>query len=150
MEDLVGWFQHAKAEYLLARIPADSYFCYMHMVRALPSEALTPVRNLIRASRPPRRIRTNTKDALLARFTPPPLQMFFSLLDMPPLGNPRSSALFSEIQALVQRLQSHFILIMSHWSSGLPVCFPSHGTQVQIPWGYLCETGILLLASSRQ
>jgi hypothetical protein len=26
---------------------------------------------------------------------------------------------------------------MSHWSSGLPVCFPSQGTQVQIPWGVL-------------
>ncbi len=26
---------------------------------------------------------------------------------------------------------------MSHWSSGQPVCFPSQGTQVQIPWGVL-------------
>ncbi len=24
-----------------------------------------------------------------------------------------------------------------HWSSGLPVCFPSQGTRVQIPWGVL-------------
>jgi hypothetical protein len=31
----------------------------------------------------------------------------------------------------VESLQSH----MSHWSSGLPVCFPSQGTQVQNPWG---------------
>jgi hypothetical protein len=37
----------------------------------------------------------------------------------------------------VERLQSHFILTMSHWSSGLCVCFPSQGTQVQIPWGVL-------------
>ncbi len=29
------------------------------------------------------------------------------------------------------------ILTMSHWSSGLPVCFPSQGTQVQIPRGVL-------------
>jgi hypothetical protein len=50
---------------------------------------------------------------------------------------------------LVESLQSHSILTMSHWSSGLPVCFPSQGTQVQIPWGDLCETGILLLALSR-
>jgi hypothetical protein len=34
---------------------------------------------------------------------------------------------------------------MSHWSSGLPVCCPSQGTQVQIPWGDSCETRILLL-----
>jgi hypothetical protein len=49
----------------------------------------------------------------------------------------------------VESLQSHTILTMSHWSSGLPVCFPPQGTQVQIPWGDLCETGILLLALSR-
>ncbi len=37
----------------------------------------------------------------------------------------------------VETLQSHFILTMSHWSSGLPVFFPSQGTQVQIPRGVL-------------
>ncbi len=37
----------------------------------------------------------------------------------------------------VKSLQSHFILTMSHWSSGLPVCFPSWGTQVQTPGGVL-------------
>ncbi len=35
-----------------------------------------------------------------------------------------------------------------HWSSGPPVCFLSKGTRVQSPGGYLCETGILLLALS--
>ncbi len=48
----------------------------------------------------------------------------------------------------MESLQSYFILTMSHWSSGLPVCFPSQGTRVQIPWGYLCETRIPLLALS--
>jgi hypothetical protein len=38
---------------------------------------------------------------------------------------------------------------MSHWSSGLPVCFLSWGTRVQSLGGYLCETGIFLLALSR-
>ncbi len=37
----------------------------------------------------------------------------------------------------VESLQSYFIRTMSHWSSGLLVCFPSQGTQVQIPWGVL-------------
>jgi hypothetical protein len=45
----------------------------------------------------------------------------------------------------VKSLQSYFILTMSHWSSGLPVCFPLQGTRVQIP----CEIGIYLLALSR-
>ncbi len=35
-----------------------------------------------------------------------------------------------------------------HWSSSPPVCFPSWGIRVQSPGGYLCETGILLLAVS--
>ncbi len=37
----------------------------------------------------------------------------------------------------VESLQSHFILTMSYWSSGLPVCFPSQGIRVQIPLGVL-------------
>ncbi len=49
----------------------------------------------------------------------------------------------------VESLQSHFILTMSHWSSGLPVCFPSQGTQVQIPWGVLVCNRVSLLAMSR-
>ncbi len=36
-----------------------------------------------------------------------------------------------------ESLQSQSILTMSHWSSGLPVCFPSQGTQVQISRGVL-------------
>jgi hypothetical protein len=44
----------------------------------------------------------------------------------------------------VESLQSHCIHTMSHWSSGLPVCFPAWGTRVQSPRGYLCETAILL------
>ncbi len=38
---------------------------------------------------------------------------------------------------------------MSHWSSRLPVCFPSQRTPVQNLYGDLCETGIFLLALSR-
>jgi hypothetical protein len=48
----------------------------------------------------------------------------------------------------VESLQSHCIHTMSHWSSGLPVCFLSWGSRVQSLGGYLCETGILLLALS--
>ncbi len=47
------------------------------------------------------------------------------------------NAHYNGVKRTVESLQSHFILTMSHWSSGLPVCFPSQGTQVQIPWGVL-------------
>jgi hypothetical protein len=50
--------------------------------------------------------------------------------------------------SLVEILQSHCIHTQFHWSSGQPVCFPSWGTRVQSPRGYLCDTGILLLALS--
>ncbi len=48
----------------------------------------------------------------------------------------------------VESLQSHCIHTQFHWSSGPLVCFLSWGTRVQSPGGYLCETGILLLALS--
>jgi hypothetical protein len=50
---------------------------------------------------------------------------------------------------IVESLQSHFNLTMSHWSSGLPVSFPSQGTWVQNHWGAYVKSGILLLALSR-
>jgi hypothetical protein len=104
LEDLAGWFQHAEAEFTLARLPANSYVCYMHVIRALPSEILIAVRDVTRD------ITANTpdpclqlKEALLARFTVSPLQQCFRLLDMPPLGDCHPSALFAEMQALLPR-----------------------------------------------
>jgi hypothetical protein len=38
---------------------------------------------------------------------------------------------------IVESLQSHCIHTMPHWSSALPICFPSQVTQVQIPRGVL-------------
>jgi hypothetical protein len=38
---------------------------------------------------------------------------------------------------------------MSHWSSGQPICSHHKGPRFKSPGGYLCETGILLLALSR-
>jgi hypothetical protein len=49
----------------------------------------------------------------------------------------------------VESLQSHCIHTQFNWSSVPPVCFLSWETWVQSPGGYLCETGILLLALSR-
>jgi hypothetical protein len=66
-----------------------------------------------------------------------------------PFSENSAYCLLWRIYNRVESLQSHYIHTMSHWSSGLPVCFPSWGTRVQSPGGYLCETGILLLALSR-
>ncbi len=104
IQDPAGWFQLIEAEFALARMSANSYVCYMHMVRALPSEALTAIRDLTRE------ITTATpepylllKEAMLSRFTSSPLQMCFRLLDMSPLGDHRPSALFADMQSLLPR-----------------------------------------------
>ncbi len=55
----------------------------------------------------------------------------------PPHTLESGSSYSFKIVSSVESLQSHFIHTMSHWSSGLPVCFPSQGTQVQIPRGVL-------------
>ncbi len=50
----------------------------------------------------------------------------------------------------VESLQSHMILTMSHWSSRLTCLLPATRVTGSNPLGgYLCETGILLLAMSR-
>jgi hypothetical protein len=76
--------------------------------------------------------------ALLSQFHPCCRSSFW-------LHNHKSAAGGSPVEIL----QSHCIHTMSHWSSGLPICFPSWGTWVQSPGGYLCETRILLLVLSR-
>jgi hypothetical protein len=100
----VGWFQHAEAEFTLAHLPANSYVCYVHVIRALSSEVLTAVRDLTRditASTPEPYLLM--KDPLLSRFTTSPLQQCFRLLDMPPLGDRYPSVLFAEMQSLLPR-----------------------------------------------
>jgi hypothetical protein len=109
-EDPVGWFQHAEAEFLLARIPANSYVSYIHVIQALPSEVLTAVRDLTRditATIPDPY--TLLKDALLARFTPAPLQQCFRLLNIRHLGDRRPSALCAEMKALLPRDANFFV-----------------------------------------
>jgi hypothetical protein len=76
----------------------------MHVIRALPSEVLAAVHDLTRditAATPQPYLQL--KEALLSRFTVSPLQQCFQLLDMPPLGDRRPSALFSEMQALLPK-----------------------------------------------
>jgi hypothetical protein len=48
LEDPAGWFQHTEAEFMLARLPANYYVCYMQVILALSSEVLTAVRDLTR------------------------------------------------------------------------------------------------------
>jgi hypothetical protein len=67
-----------------------------------------------------------------------PVPVSCSLQVSLPASQPRSRLLRG---CPVESLQSHFILTMSHWSCGLPICFPSQGAWVQIPWGVLMFKG---------
>jgi hypothetical protein len=96
----VGWFLHVKAEFTLGHLPANSYVCYIHVVRALPSDVLTTVRDLTRLVTAATPKPDLLKQSLLARFTSSPLQQCFRMLDMPSLGDRRPSAMFAEMQAL--------------------------------------------------
>jgi hypothetical protein len=101
LDDPAGWFQHAEAEFTLARLPANSYICYVHVIRALPSEVLAAVRDLTRVVTAATPDPYLLKDALLTRFTASPLQRCFRILDMGPLGDRRPSALFAEMHSLL-------------------------------------------------
>ncbi len=67
---------------------------------------------------------------------------------MRPVRHGINAVRLQAVVSSVESLQSRCIHTQFHWSSGPPVCFPSWGTRVQSPGGYLCETGILLLALS--
>jgi len=100
--DPVGWFHHIEAEFVIARIPANSYLCYLHVVRALPSEVITAVADLTGAINPTTPNAYELfKQALLNRFTASPLQKCFQLLDHPMLGDGNIPALYSKMRSLL-------------------------------------------------
>ncbi len=70
--------QLAKAEFTLARLPANLYVCYIHVMCALFSKVLTTVQDLTKdiTAAPPEPYLL-IKAALLLRFTVSPLQQCF-------------------------------------------------------------------------
>jgi hypothetical protein len=100
--DPAAWFQHIEAEFLIARVPLTSYLCYLHVIRALPADVVTAIRdvtNIITAES------VNAYDAvkqtLLKRFTSSALQRCFQLLDAPPLGDRNIAAHYSQLRSLI-------------------------------------------------
>jgi hypothetical protein len=100
--DPAAWFQHIEAESIIARVPLTSYLCYLHVIRALPADVVTAIRditNKITAES------VNTydavKQALLKRFTTSALQCCFQLLDTQPLGDRNITAHYSQMRSLI-------------------------------------------------
>jgi hypothetical protein len=96
------WFQHIEAEFLIARVPLSSYLCYLHVIRALPANVVTAIRDITSViTAESVNAYEAVKRALLQRFTTSPLQRCFQLLDTPPLGDRNIAAHYSQMRSLI-------------------------------------------------
>jgi hypothetical protein len=69
--DLAAWFQHIEAEFIIPRVPLTSYLCYLHVIRALPADVVTAVRDVTSTiTAESVNAYDAVKQALLKRFTP--------------------------------------------------------------------------------
>jgi hypothetical protein len=85
-QDPAAWFQHIEAEIIIARVPLTSYLCYLQVIRALPPDVVTTIRDVtIHITAESINAYDAVKQALLQRFTCSELQRCFQLLDAPPL-----------------------------------------------------------------
>jgi hypothetical protein len=99
--DPAAWFQHIKAEFIIARVPLTSYLCYLHVIHALPADVVTAVRDVTsNITADSVNAYDAVKQALLKRFTSSALQRCFQLLDTPPLGDRNIAAHYSSLQTL--------------------------------------------------
>jgi hypothetical protein len=101
-QDPAAWFQHIEAEFLIARVPLTSYLCYLHVVRALPADVVTAIRDITsNITAESVNAYDAVKQALLQRFTSSALQRCFQLLDAPPLGDRNIAAHYSQLRSLI-------------------------------------------------
>jgi hypothetical protein len=100
--DPAAWFQHVEAEFVIARVPLTSYLCYLHVIRALPADVVTAIRDITSVINAESINAYDTvKQALLQRFTTSQLQRCFQLLDTPPLGDRNITAHYSQMRSLI-------------------------------------------------
>jgi hypothetical protein len=100
--DPAAWFQHIEAEFIIARVPLTSYLCYLHVIRALPADVVTAIRDITSSITADSFNAYDTvKQALLQRFTCSELQRCYQLLDAPPLGDRNIAAHYSQLRSLI-------------------------------------------------
>jgi hypothetical protein len=101
-QEPAAWFQHIEAEFVIARIPLTSYLCYLHVIRALPADVVTAIRDITsNITAESINAYDAVKQALLQRFTSSALQRCFQLLDTPPLGDRNIAAHYSQMRSLI-------------------------------------------------
>jgi hypothetical protein len=101
-QDPAAWFQHIEAEFVISRVPLTSYLCYLHVIRALPADVVTAIRDITsNITAESVNAYNAVKQALLQRFTSSALQRCFQLLDTPPLGDRNIVAHYSQMRSLI-------------------------------------------------
>jgi hypothetical protein len=101
-QDPAAWFQHIEAEFVIARIPLTSYLCYLHVIRALPADVITAIRDITsQITAESLNAYAVVKQTLLQRFTSSSLQRCYQLLDSPPLGDRNIAAHYSQLRSLI-------------------------------------------------
>jgi hypothetical protein len=100
--DPAAWFQHIEAEFIIARVLLTSYLCDLHVIRVLPADIVTAVRD-ITSNITAESINAYDvlKQALLQRFTCSELQRCFQLLYALPLGDRKIAAHYSQLRSLI-------------------------------------------------
>jgi hypothetical protein len=101
-QDPAAWFQHIEAEFIIARVPLTSYLCYLHVIRALPPDVVTAIRDITSHITAESINDYNAvKQALLQRFTCSELQRCFQLQDARLLGDGNIAAHYSQLRSLI-------------------------------------------------
>jgi hypothetical protein len=91
-----------RAEFIVAHVPLTSYLCHLHVIRALPPDVVTPIRDItVNITAESINAYGVVKQALLQRFTCSELQRCFQLLDAPLLGDRNITAHYSQLRSLI-------------------------------------------------
>jgi hypothetical protein len=83
-------------------VPLISYLCYLHVIRALPADVVSPICDITsNITAESVNAYDAVKQALLKRFTTSALQRCFQLLDALPLGDRNIAAHFSQLRSII-------------------------------------------------
>jgi hypothetical protein len=84
------------------RFNPTSYLCYLHVIRALPADVVTAIRDITsNITAESVNAYDAVKQALLQRFTSSALQCCFQLLDAPLLGDRNIATHYSQLRSLI-------------------------------------------------
>ncbi|XP_078487863.1 uncharacterized protein LOC144745813 [Ciona intestinalis] len=117
------WFQQAEAQFALKNVTVDQTK-YYHVVSALDPDTATRLLDLL--ENPPREQKyTAIKERLLQTFSLSRQQRARRLLDMPPLGDRKPSALMDEMLSLLGNHESCLLfeeLFLQRMPNDIRIC----------------------------